>query len=80
MGVNWSAVPDNEKEKVAFLCQVRSLDADEWKSRFPFGRAALKNEGGCIRSADFWGVDTNGYDLFSSDEERIGLLTKYGII
>jgi hypothetical protein len=80
MSINWSEVPENEKEKVAFLYQVGSLNADEWKSRFPLGRAVMKNEGGCIRTADFWGVDPNGYDLFSSDEERLNLLTKYGIV
>jgi hypothetical protein len=80
MSINWSEVPENEKEKVAFLYQVKSFNRDEWKSRFPLGCPTLKDEGGCIRTADFLGVDPNGYDLFSSDEERLNLLTKYGIV
>ena len=76
--IDWGCVPKEDLEKVAFLNQVGSVPPHEFKSRL-LGCAPIKSEGSVIRTADFYGVDPNGYDLFSSDEERVSMLAKYGI-
>ena len=67
---------DKRDEKIAFLRQVGGLTKVEFLSRFPLGCPPLKNEGQPIRTADFYGVNPDGYDLFQSDNERLALLAE----
>jgi hypothetical protein len=67
------------REQTAFLRQVGAMTKDEFLVRFPLGRPCLKSEGMEIRTADFYGVDPNGYDLFDSEDERLALLKYLGL-